>query len=109
MNDIIGTRIRQYRAQLSMTQRELADKLGLTPKMVSFYENNERFPPYDILIKLSDIFGVSVDTILGREDKANTAAEYLRVMDRAKKEGITPGDLNKAMEFFADARKRDNE
>lgn len=61
----IGQRIKQLRTENKLTQKQLSQKLNLTPKMVSFYENNERIPPADILIKLSSIFNTSVDYILG--------------------------------------------
>lgn len=63
---MIGKRIRELRTEKGVTQRELASFLSLTPKMVSFYENNERVPPADILIKLSKYFNVSIDYLLGR-------------------------------------------
>lgn len=61
----IGERIREHRKYNKLTQKQLASQLGLTPKMVSFYERNERTPPIDIIIKLSEIFSVSTDYLLG--------------------------------------------
>jgi transcriptional regulator with XRE-family HTH domain len=65
---MIGKMIKELRTEKGVTQRELADYLGLTPKMVSFYEKGERFPPQDILNKLADYFSTTVDYILGRSD-----------------------------------------
>lgn len=62
---LIGNRIKTLRTQSHMTQRELAQKIGLTPKMISFYEKSERIPPADIIIKFVDIFNVSADYLLG--------------------------------------------
>ena len=62
---LIGNRIKTLRSQSHMTQRELAQKIGLTPKMISFYEKSERIPPADIIIKFVDIFNVSADYLLG--------------------------------------------
>lgn len=61
----IGNRIKKCRVYHKLTQRELSVQLGLTAKMISFYENDERIPPADILIKLSKIFSVSTDYLLG--------------------------------------------
>lgn len=61
----IGSRIRELRTANDYTQKELAEKLGLTPKMISFYENSERTPPIDIILKLVSIFNVSSDYLLG--------------------------------------------
>jgi len=65
---IIGKRLRQLRTSAEMTQKELSQKLNLTPKMISFYEQGERVPPADILVKLADIFNVSADYLLGISD-----------------------------------------
>ena len=65
---MIGERVKALRIGKNMTQKELAEKLNLTPKMISFYELGDRFPPHDILAKLADTFNVSVDHILGRSE-----------------------------------------
>lgn len=65
----IGERIKKHRLKNNLTQKELSVQLGLTSKMISFYENDERTPPADILIKLSRIFTVSTDYLLGLSEK----------------------------------------
>ena len=65
----IGKNIKKLRKAHHLTQKDLSMQLGLTPKMISFYENDERIPPADILIKLSQIFGVSTDFLLGISNK----------------------------------------
>ncbi len=61
----IGSQIRYLRKSNNLTQKELSNQLGLTPKMISFYENSERIPPIDIVVKLAEIFNVSSDYLLG--------------------------------------------
>lgn len=61
----IGNRVKTLRNKHHMTQKELSAKLGLTPKMVSFYESSQRMPPIDIILKLVSIFDVSSDYLLG--------------------------------------------
>lgn len=39
--------------------------------MISFYEKEERFPPHDIILKLSDFFNVSTDYLLGKVNVKN--------------------------------------
>lgn len=65
---MINKRIKQLRTTNNLTQKELADYLGLTPKMISFYELGQRVPPSDIIIKLSQKFGVTTDYLLGNSD-----------------------------------------
>lgn len=66
----MGERIKYCRTNVGLTQKELAKKINLTPKMVSFYENNERIPPVDILAKLADIFDESTDYLIGISNKS---------------------------------------
>ena len=61
----IGIRIKELRIENKLTQKELADKLGLTPKMISFYESGQRVPPIDIVEKLTNIFSKSSDYLIG--------------------------------------------
>ena len=61
----IGNRIKTLRTEYNLTQKQLADKLGLTPKMISFYESGQRIPPIDIVEKLYSIFSKSSDYLIG--------------------------------------------
>lgn len=72
---MIGKRIKLLRTEKEVTQKELADFLSLTPKMISFYEKGERFPPHDIISKLSDYFNVTTDYLLCKTDKRNSSDE----------------------------------
>ncbi len=49
------------------SQVTLANKLSVTKQTVSNWENNNIQPSIDMLVKLSDIFSVSTDYLLGRE------------------------------------------
>lgn len=69
----IGMRIKKCRLSLHLNQKELSGQLNLSPRMVSFYENDERVPPADILIKLAQIFNVSTDYLLGLADEVTNA------------------------------------
>ena len=69
---MLGKRIKELRTEKKITQSELSNYLGLTPKMISFYELEQRFPPQDIIIKLADYFNVSTDFLLGQSDIRNS-------------------------------------
>ena len=62
-----GKILKTLRLQAGMTQKQLADKMGLTKAVISYYELQERYPSPDVLIKLSSIFHVSTDYLLGLE------------------------------------------
>lgn len=65
----ISNRIKLLRTEFEYTQKTLSDKIGLTPKMISFYENGECIPPINIVLKFVEIFDVSADYLLGLSDK----------------------------------------
>ncbi len=69
-NDKLGEKIRMYRMSINMTQAEFAQRLGVTGASVSAYENGVRSPSFDVLIKISNILGISTDELLGRTKKA---------------------------------------
>lgn len=70
-SSLLGKRIKSLREYHGLTQKELSLKIGLTPKMISFYENSQRIPPIDILFRLADIFDVSIDYLTGYKPQAN--------------------------------------
>ena len=61
-------RIRDLREDNDFTQKEMAKKLNCSQQVYSNYELGQRDIPTDVLIKLSDIYKVSVDYILGISD-----------------------------------------
>lgn len=62
-----GTRLKELRKQNGLTQQQLAERIGVTKSVISFYELKERSPSPDVLTKLSYIFHVSTDYLLGIE------------------------------------------
>ncbi|MDD2233648.1 MAG: helix-turn-helix transcriptional regulator [Desulfitobacteriaceae bacterium] len=109
---MIGKIIKELRTEKGVTQKELSDYLGLTPKMVSFYENEERFPPQDILNKLADYFSTTVDYILGRskirELPSNDVTELLETLHKRPEmkalfslsKNATKEDIEKTMKII---------
>lgn len=62
-----STKLKQLRTQRKLTQTDLGNMLGVSKSVISSYENSSHYPPYDILLGLSRIFGVSTDYLLGAE------------------------------------------
>lgn len=61
-------RIRDLREDHDLTQRDIANMLGMLQPQYYRYEKGYRDVPSDILIKLADIYETSTDYILGRTD-----------------------------------------
>lgn len=59
-------RLKELRTSNNLTQRAVADKLGLSPSIVSGYETGERTPSAEILLALSYLFHCSTDYLLGK-------------------------------------------
>lgn len=62
-------RIATLRKEIGMNQVELAKYLKLSQQTISKYENGKADPDRDTLIKLSELFKVSTDYIIGNSDK----------------------------------------
>lgn len=60
-------RLREIRRSRRLTQKVLAEQIGCSVGAYSKYETGDREPPLDILNKLADFYGVSVDYLVGRE------------------------------------------
>ena len=84
-------RLRSLREERNTTQKTLAAMLGVSPRMVSFYESGAHFPRDEqILICLADYFGVTTDYLLGYSNvkkvqdqfKLNQVFETLQESDR---------------------------
>lgn len=61
-------RIRNLREDQDLSQSALAEKLGLTQRTYSRYENADSMMPLDVLIKIADFYNVSIDYLLERTD-----------------------------------------
>ena len=58
-------RIREFRLKNQLTQTELSKKLGVKPNAVTQYESGARNPSVEKLKKMAEIFGCTVDELLG--------------------------------------------
>ena len=65
-------KLRDLRKEKGLTQTELAKKIGMSQTNYSYYEANDIMPSTDILIKLADIYGITLDKLLGVESFATS-------------------------------------
>ncbi|KJF45767.1 MULTISPECIES: helix-turn-helix domain-containing protein [Bacillus] len=70
---MLGDRLRSLREKHNLTQEQIAKKIGISRGTYAHYEINKRRPDYETLIKITDIFNVSLDFLLtGKEfDNSN--------------------------------------
>ena len=67
----IGLVLRGLRKSAELTQQQVAERIGVTKSMISAYEISIRQPSYEVLLKLSDLYRVSTDFILGNHSSFN--------------------------------------
>ncbi len=60
-----GLKLARLRKNADMTQSDLADRLNVTRQAVSKYETGDSFPDVTILVTMAEVFGVSVDELIG--------------------------------------------
>lgn len=67
----------QLRERANINQKTLAAALGITPSVISQYENGKAMPGYDVIQKIAAHFHVSVDYLLGRDKPALETDRWL--------------------------------
>lgn len=75
-NAAIGRFIREKRVELNYTQDELADKMKVTKTAVSNWENGNAIVDVKYLVRLSNLFSVTVDEILFPNATSERSREY---------------------------------
>ena len=65
---IFQERLKQERKALKLTQRDFAQKLGITQPSYIRYENGTSQPTLETLVTIADVLEVSIDYLLGRND-----------------------------------------
>lgn len=66
---MFGDRIRQLRIAHNYSQVQMASMLHVSKQTVSNWENNNILPSVDMLIHIADLFSVSTDYILERDNR----------------------------------------
>ena len=65
---MLAKRLRELREENEYTQKDIADKIGLTKSAYGYYERGKIVPDAQTLVQLSKIFDVTTDYLLGLSD-----------------------------------------
>ena len=65
---ILGKRIKEYRQKNSISQRELAERLFVSDKTISRWELGNGLPDIELLPKIAEVLGISIDELVGIEN-----------------------------------------
>lgn len=79
-------KLTKFRKENGFSQKQIAEKLDLSPSVISAYEKGERTPSVEVLLSLSYIYHCSIDYLLGRQNKKTS---YLLDLNGLSKEEIS--------------------
>lgn len=68
MREILAERLKACRKEKGLTQMQVAVYCDITEKAYQNYELMTREPKLEILIRIADLYGVSLDYLVGREN-----------------------------------------
>ena len=69
LGEIMKNRLKELRKSRGYTQISLQMQTGIEQALLSKFENGERVPPTETLVRLANFYNVSIDYILCRTDK----------------------------------------
>ena len=69
LGDVMQNRLKELRKSRGCTQIYLQMQTGIDQALLSKFENGERIPPTETLVRLAEFYNVSVDYILCRTNK----------------------------------------
>jgi len=104
-----GERLRESRESKGLNQPEIAKILSVAKQTISNWENDNRFPDKDMLVKLADFFNVTIDYLIGRTDiktalvvneKVNGNDIQLEVNSKEYPNGMTHEEVLKVLEAY---------
>lgn len=93
----IGKKISLLRKEHNMTQMELADKMAISYQAVSNWERGNSMPDISKLPELAEIFGISLDELLGEKSPVVEAAIHNNLEECLEREDVTEEDVANAL------------
>lgn len=82
---VIGKRIKEYRKEKNVSQKALAEQLFVSDKTISRWELGNGLPDIELLPKIADVLGISIDKLVGEEDATDEAGNF-KAIDEYKAE-----------------------
>ena len=84
----IPYRFREARLQAGLTTVQLAQKMGVTQAAVSHWDAGKKVPGTETLYKLADLYGVTIDYLLGRSSDTGIAYTPSEIADASRPQKI---------------------
>lgn len=80
-NKSFGTILSELRKEKGLKRDELANLLGCSAATIGNYENDNRCPDFDTLVKLADLFETTTDYLLGRTESKSVSPDLRLAVD----------------------------
>ena len=90
-----GKRLAKLRKANGLTQQTLGDKVGVSRRVIAYYESETEYPPAHIILPLSHALNVSTDELLGAKNNKTTLDPKLAALWRRLKILETFSDKDK--------------
>jgi transcriptional regulator with XRE-family HTH domain len=95
----LGSHLAELRTNAGLSQEELAQRIGVLQQTIAFWEQSDKPPRSEVLRKLADALGVSIETLLGEDTGPVTV----------KKKGGPDGKLKRVFEEASSLPRRQQE
>lgn len=76
MGEQFNENLKRARLNAGLSQKEVAENIGVAKSTYSLYESGNREPNVDTIKKISDFLNISADTLLGLDDTPTTLAAH---------------------------------
>ncbi len=96
-----GITLKKLRHSKGLTQEQLAHTLQITPSAITMYESGTRNPSIKVLLKLSNIFNISIDELINVSYTNNTMIEALLGISVDEFNSLTPTQ-RQSIRYFID-------
>lgn len=92
-------RLKELREERELNQSDIAKKLNISTAAYSYYENEKRDIPTNVLKLLSEFFNCTIDYLLGKTNIRNIEDEF-KFAYHKEIEGLTEEEIKEALEFY---------
>lgn len=102
-------RLKDLRKQAELTQVDVAEKLGISQPAYASWERGVKKPTQDNLVKIAQIFNVSVDYLVGNSDEKTDELDNIELLFRMNSKGLTEEEkeiFKKELIEFMEERKK---
>ena len=96
----LAQRLKELRKLNHLSQEDVASALGVVRQTYSHYENGRRTPKYDVLFKISSLYGISLDDLMALVD-ASLSDESLTETNISSVSTNTDNELSDFLDYFS--------